>query len=413
MKLNYGWVIVGAGMVATGIGLGTILALGVFLQPMAAATGWSRAGISTAATLSFLSMGVASFLWGMLSDRFGTRAVVLAGGVLLGIGLGLASEASTLLQFQLCFGVLAGVAAGSFYAPLTASAAGWFTRHRSLAVALVSAGIGMGSMTMAPLAGWLIAGHGWRTALLVLGGLAWLLILPAALVVRPPTAQERGSGGPDSSPAAPRLLTTAGGAELTVAQALRTPQFAVIALTYFACCAAHSGPIFHMVSYAIDCGVPALTAASVISVGGFAGLMGRVVCGLVADRVGAKPTLVAGLGVQAVAISLYLVVRDLASFYALALMFGLAYGGVMPLYAVLVREYFGARIMGSVFGAVAMTSSIGMALGPWAGGWLFDLYASYSWLYIGSSAIGLGAAAIALTFRPPQVVPAALAAARS
>jgi MFS family permease len=432
MKLNYGWVIVGAGMVATGIGLGTILALGVFLQPMAAATGWSRAGISTAATLSFLSMGVASFLWGMLSDRFGTRAVVLAGGVLLGIGLGLASEASTLLQFQLCFGVLAGVAAGSFYAPLTASAAGWFTRHRSLAVALVSAGIGMGSMTMAPLAGWLIAGHGWRTALLVLGGLAWLLILPAALLVRaPPSASTRapldasraasavallspGRGEPrephgaDSSRAA--LLTTAGGAELTVAQALRTPQFAVIALTYFACCAAHSGPIFHMVSYAIDCGVPPLTAASVISVGGFAGLMGRVVCGLVADRVGAKPTLVAGLGVQAVAISLYLVVHDLSSFYALALMFGLAYGGVMPLYAVLVREYFGARIMGSVFGAVAMTSSIGMALGPWAGGWLFDLYASYSWLYIGSSAIGLGAAAIALTFRPPRVATAALPA---
>jgi MFS family permease len=413
MKLNYGWVIVGAGMVATGIGLGTILALGVFLQPMAAATGWSRAGVSIAATLSFLSMGVASFLWGMLSDRFGTRAVVLAGGVLLGIGLVLASEATTLLQFQLYFGVLAGVAAGSFYAPLTASAAGWFTRHRSLAVALVSAGIGMGSMTMAPLAGWIITGHGWRAAMLVLGGLAWLLILPAALLVRPPTAQERGSGGADSSPAAPPLLTTAGGAELTVARALRTPQFAVIALTYFACCAAHSGPIFHMVSYAIDCGVPALTATSVISVAGFAGLMGRVVCGLVADRVGAKPTLIAGLAVQAVAISLYLVTRDLASFYALALMFGLAYGGVMPLYAVLVREYFGARIMGSIFGAVAMTSSIGMALGPWAGGFLFDLYVSYSWLYIGSSLIGLGAAAIALTFHPPRVATAALAAARS
>jgi MFS family permease len=419
MKLNYGWVIVGAGMVATGIGLGTILALGVFLQPMAAATGWSRAGISIAATLSFLSMGVASFLWGMLSDRFGTRAVVLAGGVLLGIGLGLASKASTLLQFQLCFGVLAGVAAGSFYAPLTASAAGWFTRHRSLAVALVSAGIGMGSMTMAPLAGWIIAGHGWRTALLVLGGLAWLLILPAALLVRSPPAQERGQGAASAVAKQPRephggespaLLTTAGGAELTVTQALRTPQFAAIALTYFACCAAHSGPIFHMVSYAIDCGVPSLTAASVISVGGFAGLMGRVVCGLIADRVGAKPTLVAGLGVQAVAISLYLVTRDLASFYALALVFGLAYGGVMPLYAVLVREYFGARIMGSIFGAVAMTSSIGMALGPWAGGFLFDLYVSYSWLYIGSSIIGLGAVAIALTFRPPRVATAALPA---
>jgi MFS family permease len=400
MKLNYGWVIVGAGMVVTCIGLGTMLALGVFLQPMSLATGWSRAGISTAAMLNFLCMGLGSFFWGALSDRFGTRAVVFCGGVLLGLGLVLASEAATLLQFQLLFGVLAGTAAGSFYAPLTAVTAGWFTRHRSLAVALVSAGIGMGSMIVAPLAGWIIAGHDWRVAMLVLGCLAWVLILPAALLVRAPPLAPRAA-------AASALLTTAGEAELTVAQALRTPQFAVIALTYFACCGAHSGPIFHMVSDAIDCGVPALTATSVISVAGFAGLMGRVVGGLVADRVGVKPTLVAGLAVQAVAISLYLVIRDLASFYALAVMFGLAYGGVMPLYAVLVREYFGARIMGSMFGAVAMASSIGMALGPWAGGWLFDLYVSYFWLYIGSSAIGLGAVAIALTFRPPRVATAA------
>jgi MFS family permease len=398
MKRNYGWVIVGAGMVVTCIGFGTLLALAVFLQPMAAATGWSRAGISTAMLLDFLCMGLASFGWGVLSDRFGTRAVVLAGGALQGLGLVLASQAATLLQFQLLFGIVVGSAAGSFYAPLTAAVMGWFTRHRNIAVALVSAGIGMGSMFVAPLAGWLIAGHGWRVALLVLGCLVWGLILSAALLVRPAPVAMRAAAGP--APLA------AGGRELTVAEALRTPQFAVIATTHFACCAAHSGPIFHMVSYAIDCGVPALAATSVIGVAGFAGLLGRVVFGLTADRVGAKPTLVVGLAIQAVAILFYLGTRDLASFYALGLVFGLAYGGVMPLYAVLVREYFGARIMGSVFGAVAMASSIGMALGPWAGGRLFDVFAGYSWLYIGSSVIGLGAVAVALTFRPPRLTPA-------
>ena len=195
-----------------------------------------------------------------------------------------------------------------------------------------------------------------------------------------------------------------------MAQVLRTPQFAAIALTHFACCAAHSGPIFHMVSYVIDCGISSMTAATVFGVTGLASLSGRIVCGLIADRVGAKPTLVVGLAVQALAVSLYLVTQGTVGFYALAALFGLSFGGVMPLYAILVREYFGAKIMGTAFGMVAMVSTLGMAIGPWAGGWLFDTFGSYFWLYIGSFGIGLGAVAIAFTFRPPERQPVAMAA---
>ena len=121
MKFFYGWVIVGVGFVVTCIGLGTMLSLGVFLQPMSAAMGWSRAEISVAALLSFLFMGAGSLLWGALSDRYGTRMVVLCGGALLGLGMVLASRASTLLEFQLLFGTIVGVASGSFYAPLTST----------------------------------------------------------------------------------------------------------------------------------------------------------------------------------------------------------------------------------------------------------------------------------------------------
>jgi len=162
------------------------------------------------------------------------------------------------------------------------------------------------------------------------------------------------------------------------------------------------------VTHAIDHGVPAMAAATVLSAASLASLSGKIICGLVADRVGAKRTLVTGLALQAVAVSLYLVVRELPSFYALALMFGFAYGGVMPLYAILVREYFGARIMGTVFGAAAFVSTLGMALGPWAGGWLYDASGSYVWLFTGSAGIGLGAVAITFTFRAPRQLPAAL-----
>ena len=391
MRLYYGWVIVAVGIVVSCIGVGTMMSLTVFLQPLSAQMGWSRAGISAASMIAFLWMGVSSFAWGAASDRYGTRAVVLAGGLLLGIGLACASRAAELWQFQLLFGTLVGIAAGSAYTPLIALTTHWFTRHRSLAVALVSVGLGIGALTVAPLATWIIVEHGWRTAMLVLGGLAWVVVVPAALLVRQPSAQ------PDE----PRP-EAGGGAALSVAQALRTPQFVAIALTYFACCAAHSGPIFHMVSYALTCGVAPLAATTVFSAAGLGGLAGRIGFALIADRVGAKPVLVVGLAAQALAILSYTVTRDLASLYLLSALFGFAYGGVMPLYAILIRQYFGARIMGATFGAATMASTLGMAIGPLAGGWIFDVFASYRWLYASSFAIGLGAAAIALAFRPPR-----------
>jgi MFS family permease len=128
----------------------------------------------------------------------------------------------------------------------------------------------------------------------------------------------------------------------------------------------------------------------------------------VADRVGAKRTLVVTLAIQALAIALYVFVDALPRFYMLGIMFGIAYGGAMPLYAIVVRDYFGDRIMGAVFGAVGLASTLGMALGPWLGGWLHDNLGSYFWLFVGSSAVGFGAVAIALTFRPPAPAPATL-----
>jgi MFS family permease len=393
MKIFYGWVIVAVGMVVTCVGFGAMLTLSVFLQPMAEAMGWSRSGVATAALLNFLCMGLGAFLWGTLSDRFGTRAVVLSGGAVLGLGMVLASQAATLAQFQLLYGVVVGLATGSFYAPLISTTTRWFTAHRSLAVALVSAGLSVGSTLMAPLARWLITSFDWRTAMMVIGDLVWLVVIPAALLLRNPPVPA-GAAGPVADPGAGRTLT--------IGRVVRTPQFAAIAVTHFACCAAHSGPIFHMVTHAIDRGVSSMAAATVLSAAGLASLSGKIGCGLFADRVGAKRTLVAGLSLQAIAISLYLFPVSLTSFYALALLFGFAYGGVMPLYAIVVREYFGDRIMGSAFGAVSLAATVGMALGPWLGGLVYDAVGSYAWMFIGSSAIGLGAVAIALTFRPPR-----------
>src|SRR6201995_6053334 len=155
-SFNYGWVVVGAGALMTCVGFGTMLSLAVFLAPITESMGWSRAGVSAAATLDFLFMGFAAFAWGTLSDRFGTRIVVLAGSIFLGLGLVSASQAQSLWQFQLLFSGLFANAAGSFYAAMMALTSAWMAQHRSLAVALVSAGMGFAGGRIEPPASALI-----------------------------------------------------------------------------------------------------------------------------------------------------------------------------------------------------------------------------------------------------------------
>jgi MFS family permease len=398
----YRWVIVAAGATMTCVAIGSLFALAVFLQPMAQDTGWSRAGISGAMTFAFLGMGLAGFGWGALSDRIGPKPVVLTGTVLLGLANVLASRATTLVEFQALYGVLMGIAASTFFAPVIAATASWFERRRSLAVSLVSAGMGVAPLTISPIAAWLVTQYDWRTAQMTIGIGAWVLLLPAALAMRAAPAQAPGTASG---------AVEAGNRGTTALQALRSRPFVVLALTFFLCCATHAGPIFHTVSYAIGCGLPTVMAVTIYSVEGAAGLAGRIAFGLAGDRWGAKRALVAGLLIQALAAGGYLTVNHLSGFYAVAVVFGLAYGGVMPLYAVLAREQFGPRVLGTVLGASGVLSSVGMALGPAIGGWLFDRHGSYAGMYIGALAVGLGAALIGSTFPRPPRVPADLPAA--
>jgi MFS family permease len=391
MPASYRWVIVGLGGLMGCVAIGAMFSLAVFLGPISAATGWSRAAVSSAMTLDFIVMGFAGFAWGAASDRVGPRVVVLAGAIILGAGLWLASRATSPLLFQLGFGVLVGVAAGAFFAPVIATVTGWFDTQRALAVSLVSAGMGMAPLTMSPFAAWLISHYDWRTAMAAIACLAWVLLIPTALLVRPAPRADHAAAAAAMEPRGPAPR---------VATALVSVQFIVLGMTFFLCCAAHSGPLFHFVSYAISCGVPIMAAVSIYSVEGLAGLGGRLLFGVAADRLGVKPVLISGLFVQSIAILAYMFASRQSQFYLLGVVFGTAYSGVMPLYAVLAREYFDQRIMGAVFGAAIMLSSLGMALGPVVGGWIFDTYHDYRWLYLSSTAIALAATAVAFAFPP-------------
>jgi MFS family permease len=388
---HYRWVIVAAGGLLGCVAIGGMFSLPVFLQPMARETGWSVTGISSAMTIGFLAMAFTSMMWGTLSDRLGPLPVVLTGSVVLAASLALASRAPSLLAFQFIFGVMVGASCAAIFAPMMACVTGWFDTHRSLAVSLVSAGMGMAPMTMSPIAAWLVSNHGWRTSMLIVSCIVAAIMIPVSFLVRraPGLANDHASA-----------VSGNGEPAMSRAQALRSPQFLILIATNFFCCATHSGPIIHTVSYAITCGIPMIAAVTIYSVEGLAGMGGRIAFGLLGDRFGAKRVLVLGLLAQAFGALGYVFVRELAAFYAVAAVFGFIYAGTMPLYSVLVRENFPLRMMGTVIGGTAMAGSLGMATGPLAGGLIYDAFASYTWLYVGSWAFGLGAFLIILTFKP-------------
>lgn len=392
MSNSYRWVIVAAGGLLGCVAMGAMFSLPIFLRPMSQDTGWSVTGISTAMTIGFLAMAAASMVWGGLSDRFGPRPVAFAGSTVLAGSMALASQAPSLLAFQLLFGLLVGASAAAIMAPMMAAVTGWFDTQRGLAVSLVSAGMGMAPMTMAPLAAWLVTIHDWRTSMLIIAAVAAVLMIPTSLLVRRPPALE--SGTPEAAAAREPQ------SDMTVRQALRSPQFAILMLANFFCCATHSGPIFHTVSYAVTCGIPMIAAVSIYSVEGLAGMLGRIGFGLAGDRFGAQRVLVLGLLAQAFAVLAYVFASTLGPFYAIAALAGFLYAGTMPLYAVIIRENFPLKMMGTIIGGTAMAGSLGMSTGPLLGGLIYDRFDSYALMYVGSWGMGLAAVLILMMFRP-------------
>ena len=250
---RYRWVIVAAGGLLGCVAIGGMFSLPVLLQPITRDTGWSVAGISSAMTIGFLAMALTSMIWGTLSDRIGARPVVLTGSIVIAASLALASRATSLIEFQLLFGLMVGAATAAIFAPMMATVTGWFDTHRSLAVSLVSAGMGMAPMTMAPLAAWLVSNHDWRTSMQIVALVVAAIMIPVSLLVRRAPALASGPSTPSGDAAQ---------SDMSIAQAIRSPQFMILLATNFFCCATHSGPIIHTVSYAVSCGIPLIAAVS-------------------------------------------------------------------------------------------------------------------------------------------------------
>jgi MFS family permease len=352
--------------------------------------------------VNWLSFGLGNLVFGTLTDRFGSRRVMIFGGLLFVFATALMSQIHSLWHLYLFFGVIMAVGRSAAGVPLTALVTRWFTRNQGLALALAQSQ-NVGSAVFAPLTVLLLSQYSWRGAYTGLG-LIGLLIIPMALLMRDPESSRRSmSSGSSGSSAAPIP-------GMTLGEAMRTRAFWTLNLMVIGCCTCHSCILLHGVNHMTDVGLTATTASHIVAVMAIFGMIGKIANGVLADKLGAKWSIAGFLTLQAIVIPLFVNAHEVPTFYMWAVLFGLGFGGPMPVYAMLFREYFGTRYIGSILGAFFMVAAFGMGSGSMMGGVLYNMFGSYAIPFFTSATTGLIAAVLALTLPPvdkrePAVTP--------
>jgi MFS family permease len=337
----------------------------VALPAVEAEFGLSRALASLPFTWTMLGFGVGGILVGRFSDRFGIMLPVMAGALVLGLGYLTTGLAPTYWQYAIAHGVLIGLGCSATFAPLVADISLWFTRRRGIAVALCASGNYFAGAFWPPIVQHFIETAGWRATHIGIGAVVVVTMLPLALVLRRRAVHDTGADGA-ATHASPATL----GLKPGMLQGL-------LAVAGVGCCVAMSMPPVHMVAYCGELGYGVARGAEMLSVMMAAGVIGRISSGFFADRFGGLAALMLGSVLQAVALCFYLVFNGLSSLYVVSALFGLFQGGIVPSYAIIIREYFSPREAGTRLGTVIMATVVGMALGGWLSGLIFDLTSSY------------------------------------
>lgn len=362
------WIRLAIALLIQTIGAAGMWSVVVALPPVQAEFGVSRADASLPYTLTLIGFGIGGMLHGRLSDRVGIFVPLVIGSVSLGVGYILAGFAPSLLTFGLAQGLLVGMlGSSSGFGPLIADTSLWFAKRRGIAVAICASGNYLGGAIWPPVMQHFIDTAGWRATHIGMGIFCLVTLLPLSFLLRrrspahsagaPTAAQFGGSDRPAGlSPAALQgLLVIAG----------------------FACCVAMSMPQVHIVAYCGDLGYGAARGAEMLALMLGFGIISRLACGVIADRIGGLRTLLASSILQCIALFLFLPFDSLASLYVISALFGLFQGGIVPSYAIIVREYFSPREAGQRVGLVLLATVAGMAVGGWMNGLVFDLAGSY------------------------------------
>ena len=379
-RFFYGYVIIAVAIGIQMVGWGVFNTFGVFFNPLQNEFGWSRATISSVASLSLLMQGFISIFVGNWSDRFGPRLVVTVCGVFFGLGYLLMSRVSTLWHLYLLYTVIVGIGASAFDVVLLSTIARWFTRKRGIMTGVAKVGSGLGMLVMPLVAGALISSLDWRKAYIILGALALVfIVLVAQLLRRDPAEMHLLPDGEREDTAVNVALPEAGS---SLREAIRTRQFWTLCAAYFTIVFCTFTIWVHSAPHAIDLGTSVTQAAGVLSVIGAASVVGRLTMGNAGDRIGSKRAMLICFVILFATLLWLLVARELWMLYLFAAIYGFAHGGFFALISPMVAGLFGTGSHGAIFGLVIFAGTIGGAIGPILGGYIFDTTRSYQLVFI-------------------------------
>jgi MFS family permease len=382
-----------ATLLVIALGNGVMYVVSVVLPVVQKEFGVTRADAALPYTLLMLGLGIGGIFMGKMADRHGAMRPLLIGGVATCLGYSVAAHAQSLWAFSLAHGMILGLLGSSVtFAPLMADTAQWWSRRRGIAVAVCASGNYLAGAFWPPVVQWAVAQWGWRDAYQMLGWVCGggMLCLTLMFRMRPPRQPDAASSS-----------SAAGATAWISEQPLGLPRvraLALLSVAGVACCVAMSMPQVHIVAYCTDLGFGPARGAEMLSLMLGCGIVSRLLSGHICDRIGGLRTLLLGSVLQGLALLLFLPFEGMASLYLASALFGLFQGGIVPSYAIIIREYFPASRAGSQTGTVIMATMLGMALGGWMSGAIFDATGSYKMAFLNGIAFNLLNLVIAVYF---------------
>ena len=383
----YGYLVVGASLLIMSTMWGVYYAFGVFFKPVLNEFGWTKAMTSGAFSLASLMNGLLAVAMGRLTDKFGPRMVMTICGLFLGLGFMLMSQVSHVFHLYLFYGIFVGAGMSGSFIPLTSTVARWFFKRRGLMTGIVAAGSGIGALIGPPVASRLIPVYGWRMSYLILGSITlFAVVLSAQIIKRDPTQVGQTPYGENRTEQARLDLRVEG---LSLREAIYSPKFWVFFTTGFCYGYCVFTIMVHLTPHAIESGISAVHAASILATIGCFSIVGKLLLGRAGDRVGNRRTLMLGFILMSLALIGLVPAKIGWMLFLIAGLFGFAFGGIAVSHSPLVAELFGLRSHGVIFGVFGMSVGWGGAMGPYLTGYLFDVTNSYRMAFLLCAVISL------------------------
>ncbi len=397
-KFFYGYIVVVATFCIMVISGGVWVAFGVFFESMLTEFGWTRAMLSGAASLQLFLMTLLGIAGGRLTDKFGPRPVVTVCGLFLGLGFFLMSRISTVWQLYLVYGVLTGIGMSGLWVPTLSTVSRWFVKRRGMMTGIALSGSGLGVLVMPLLATRLIITYGWRTAYIIIGVIAMIVVILATQFVKRDPAQI--GQLPDGRNGVEAESLELPARSLSLGEVIHTRQFWILCAVFGSLWFSEMVIWVHIVIHAIDLGIPAISASNILVFMGGGGIAGRILIGSLTDRIGYKPVLLIGFTLMSVSFFWLLVAKELWALYLFAVIFGFGTAGLVVLGSPLIARLFGLGSLSVIMGSVEFVSTTLSIPSAIVAGYIFDVSGSYQLAFLICAGVSIIGLMLSLLLRP-------------